>query len=1006
MNSKIILTLSVFGWFAIFLCNCGGGGGSKHSVDPDISKYQDARIDSPQDILSNITAKSPKVAISTDSYTKSSRIFIAWLDQRNGESNVYFNCRNWDGTWLYSSDRRIDVGLQDGMFAEELSLVTSTDGKIIHIVWADRRSNYEAIWYNNSQDGGSTFQSKAICISPNWPACYPSSQPRICCSNDGLTVHIAYRYGLSDIVRRSSTDGGLQWEEPIDSNFFVSAVNRGMYLAKNPSIACSDDGSYCHITWQGGYFDDGTNLKNYIWHRCWNQTKRGWVISEEKDVSQIVAWHSYPQIACTSDGQSAYIVWRISGYIDPNIVSFISFSYTSDLGQNFSAPGAITNSAQDFIPKLYLNRTDNELCVIWENFVLAGNSTSGIDEWTVQSRKRFSDGSWTVAITNLSEVATKNNKPFVLPDIAGNGKNVIVVWSDFAFLPQTIYMNQSSNTGETWTYPTGQVVSQPSANAKCQTNWPTVAINELGEIYIAWAEKRNSNIYKIFGRDMSNSTTLEETPTHQTEQRPHNWEPKLAAKGINLYAIWQSNRNGGQDLYSANSNDYGNSWNKDAIVNQSPGEICSNHQISMDSNYTYFLWEKSYTANSGIIQVPGHYFGEEIKQVVFQRYYHRNNANELSKKTDVTFEFNPQNNKLYKNSFQLKKHLQSLTTRLYPIANLTTSGFSQECRDAIDLDENANNALLTHNNNGVLYAFYSNSEDYSYTQVRRYISTNLGETWSKKNNYHYIDASGTGTLYPVEFIQSQILAETNMLYWIGQIRGCLSNTRSDIIFMRHINYIANNEPEVKVRLDQGDAPYSNESSHPQMVKSGNMILAAWTDFRNGTKPDIYFNYSLDNGVTWKDTALELSNDSGDLYINSHVKLAAYQDRFYAVWSEYHPNENYFSIQTNTIQLDSEKNIKIISTPIRIEDRSVYSLHPQIICNNGKVYIVWEGNYYGNRDILVTSSSNYGKTWSVPKRYNTQSIKCQNPQIAISQNWIHVIWEDFRYGKNIFFETRK
>jgi hypothetical protein len=59
-----------------------------------------------------------------------------------------------------------------------------------------------------------------------------------------------------------------------------------------------------------------------------------------------------------------------------------------------------------------------------------------------------------------------------------------------------------------------------------------------------------------------------------------------------------------------------------------------------------------------------------------------------------------------------------------------------------------------------------------------------------------------------------------------------------------------------IRLDTGDTPGANDSVYPQISSIGSHVYAVWRDSRNGAG-DIYFNYSIDNGVTFQTTAIRL-----------------------------------------------------------------------------------------------------------------------------------------------------
>ena len=946
---------------------------SGDSDSPSINSFQDAQIDTGT-TEGNVRADSPKVILADGS--QGGRIYTIWVDYRYGDRNVFFNCKNVAGNWEHGEDLQLDKGFGYQMAACDLQICTSQNGQYIHVVWADKCSNRETIWYNRSENSGQTFLENPVALNPKWPFHYRSSQPRICCSQNGQTVYLVYRYGIADIVMRYSQDFGNTWSSSNDpENFFLEKNNRGRFTAKDPSIDCSDDGAFCHVAWQGSHDATASQERNYIFYRCWNRNTSSWTTANEVSCSAYAAgarWQKKPQIACTANGSNAYIVWTRYQDDDGNKKN-VYFRYTTDYGATFlpanSELVSDTTTNNHFFPKLYCNRSNGNICVVWEQF-----KTSDPNSWQVKARARTA-GAWQ-AIQDLSTEAEQNNKHYVLPAISGQGDNVYVTWVDFSTNPnQYVYFNSSNDCGTSWNVFAGSEISTPGTAPVYMVNWPSIGTNIGGDVYVVWGEKRGSSASRIFGRNPI-SKTSEEVLGNYTSRKLHGWNARLRANGKNVYALWLTDTHGGQDVFFNTSSDYGISWGNEFIVNQTSGEICNVPKLGVDDdNFVYIVWQKQSTAKSDLATSfgTGHLQGEKIQEVVFQQYYYGQGENSK----------NTKNRKLISGkSYEEKLDLRTKKSKIFRSQNVGSN-------------VNVRNPIMTHNGEGIVYIFYENNEDYGYCRTTRYVSRDRGQTWESRGNLYFASYD--------EYFSRQILSETDYLYWVLQRRGSSNNSLSDIYFLRYSQYIGG-ASDVNTRIDLGDNENENTSQNPCMARDRNKILVAWTDFRSGNNPDIYFSYSLDRGMNWLLNAQPLT--SNDAYGNGRVKVVAAEDIFYLVWSRYNISQKKYSVIFNYLIIDSDGNY-VTGQEKQIDSNQASAKNPQIACDGDQVFITWEENENGNSNVYVRSSSDRGKNWNTTQRFNTnQTGRAIAPRMAIFDGWCYVIWEDYRLGKNIFFESRK
>jgi hypothetical protein len=142
-----------------------------------------------------------------------------------------------------------------------------------------------------------------------------------------------------------------------------------------------------------------------------------------------------------------------------------------------------------------------------------------------------------------------------------------------------------------------------------------------------------------------------------------------------------------------------------------------------------------------------------------------------------------------------------------------------------------------------------------------------------------------------------------------------------------------------------DAPGAARSLEVRVAAgAANRIYAVWQDARNG-RDDLYLNRSSDGGRTWEAPDTRLDEDSAGAAVSSMPALRA--------------------------------------------DRA------------GRVYVAWEDQRFGSRDILFRRSTDHGATWDPERRVDTDPPGAgvsYHPQIvAWDDGTVLVCWWDERDG---------
>jgi len=185
------------------------------------------------------------------------------------------------------------------------------------------------------------------------------------------------------------------------------------------------------------------------------------------------------------------------------------------------------------------------------------------------------------------------------------------------------------------------------------------------------------------------------------------------------------------------------------------------------------------------------------------------------------------------------------------------------------------------------------------------------------------------------------------------------------------------------------------------------VYTAWEDLRND-RIEIYFNRSLDQGMTWLEQDVRLSPVRPDKEPAYFPQLSSdRRGRVYVLWraSWDAPESLYFlsSVDRGTTWL---------LRPRRVDNHAqgVSSVGPRLAHDDdGHVYVVWGEEGLEKKAILFNRSSDSGDTWlSQPIRLDTGGGKLgvRRPRMTIdAEGVVYVVWSSDRNGKFDLFLNR-
>jgi hypothetical protein len=255
-----------------------------------------------------------------------SNVYAVWRDNRNGNTDIYFNYSTDNGVNWQSSDIRLDTGDTAGANNSSYPQITCS-GNNVYAVWYDYRNGAADIYFNYSTDNGVNWQSSDIRLDTGDTAgANDSYSPQITCS--GTNVYAVWRdnrNGLHDIYFNYSTDGGVTWQSSdirLDTGDTIGANE-----SYGPQITCS--GSNVYAVWY-----DYRNGFTDIYFNYSTDNGVNWQSSDIRlDTGDTAGANnsSYPQITCS--GNNVYAVW----YDYRNGAADIYFNYSTDNGVNWQS---------------------------------------------------------------------------------------------------------------------------------------------------------------------------------------------------------------------------------------------------------------------------------------------------------------------------------------------------------------------------------------------------------------------------------------------------------------------------------------------------------------------------------------------------------------------------------------------------------------------------------------------------------------------------------------------
>jgi len=187
---------------------------------------------------------------------------------------------------------------------------------------------------------------------------------------------------------------------------------------------------------------------------------------------------------------------------------------------------------------------------------------------------------------------------------------------------------------------------------------------------------------------------------------------------------------------------------------------------------------------------------------------------------------------------------------------------------------------------------------------------------------------------------------------------------------------------------------AGESGYPAIAVVYSNIYVVWGD---STPEDsvmaIYFMRSTDGGITWQ-SAQRLTYTAK---VSCFPAIAANYSKVYLVWWDDTPGNREIYFRNS---LDSGVTWQ---TAKRLTYNSEVSSAPHIVVSGPSVYLTWFNAVSGNKEIYFRKSADGGITWKSAKRLTNNAGESYVPVLAVGGANVYVTWQDDTPGnKEIYF----
>ncbi len=365
----------------------------------------------------------------------------------------------------WEADIRLTVNPDSSITSFNNAWCISTNGDIVHTIWADNRDGIWEIYYKNSSDAGISWGLDLRLTNAPIGSIYPSL------TVSGGFLHIAWmdgRDGNPEIYYKRSTDGGASWsgDTRLTDNLSFSAF---------PCIASI--GSTVYVVWE----DDRDG--NYeIYYK--KSTDNGSTWGTDTRLTYASAYSGDQVIALS--GLNVHIAW----YDERDGNSELYYKRSTNGGVSWSADTRITIDP-GLSQSPCIAASGSFVHIFWDE-------DRDLNGEVYYIRSTNEGAGWEPPIRLTYDSAWSWN-----PSVAVSNNNVHVVWCDDRDGNQEIYYNRSSDAGISWGTETRLT------NAIENSRGQSIAVADT-IVHVLWHDYRDNNWEIYYKRNPNGNIAVKE----------------------------------------------------------------------------------------------------------------------------------------------------------------------------------------------------------------------------------------------------------------------------------------------------------------------------------------------------------------------------------------------------------------------------------------------------------------------------------------------------------------
>ncbi|MDI7268771.1 MAG: sialidase family protein, partial [Myxococcota bacterium] len=423
--------------------------------------------------------------------TGPSSVAVAYIDLRNGNSDIFGIASQDNGANWPAADVRID---QSGVARPSVAPRMAAAGAYLHLAWEDFRDNatYRNIYFRRSTDRGVTWTGADRRLDAGLDA---DSFNASVAADTGGGVYVAWETMGADRSRRTyvarSTDSGANFLAPVrvDRNPLAAPA---VGVASEPQVAVDGAGAV-YVVWR-----DNRNGKADAYFNRSLDRGATWLASDVRlDADPIApgAFSTGMRLAADSSGR-VVVVWQDDRAVGPDAMLKIYVNRSTNRGEAGSwLPSDVrlddpSTRADSTAPAIALDATTGRFVVAWED------RRNGLPDVYVRTS---TDGGTTWRPDVRVDADGPGFGSSAAPAVVAGAGRVFVAWEEIR-VPRgqrDIHLNYSLDGGATF-QPVDLRLDTGTAGAS--DSHSPVAVMLAGRVHCFWVDHRsgtgaNGDIY-------------------------------------------------------------------------------------------------------------------------------------------------------------------------------------------------------------------------------------------------------------------------------------------------------------------------------------------------------------------------------------------------------------------------------------------------------------------------------------------------------------------------------